>query len=79
MSGTGLRFTNHSEQENIPITFSTLCMGSKKQRARVGVTLKKQKLFSIFTLQTVRGNTPLAKPAANRKRGRQENTVICSI
>ena len=49
MSGTGRSLTNYPEQENIQTTFSTIYMGRNKQRARAGVILKKQKLFSIFT------------------------------
>ena len=50
-------------------------MGKGKQRARAGIVLERQKLFSIFTAKTVRGGMPLAKPSANRKRRGPENTV----
>ena len=67
--------TKNLKQENIQTTFLTLCMGKGKQRARAGIILERQKLFSIFTAKTVRGGMPLAKPFANKKRGGQDNTV----
>ena len=53
-------------------------MGRNKQRARAGIILERQKLFSIFTAKTVRGGMPLVKTPANRKRGVQDNSVSAS-
>ena len=82
-SGPGCELTNCLKQENIHIqtSFSTLCMGRNKQRARAGIILERQKLFSIFTAKTVRGGMPLVKTPANRKRGErgvQDNSVSAS-
>ena len=45
MSGTGRMLTKSSEQETFPSTFSTLGMGSSKQRARA-----RSKNYCVFSL-----------------------------
>ena len=74
-SGPVCELTNNLKQENIQTSFSTLCMGKGKQRARAGIILERKNLFSIFTAKTVRGGMPLAKPSANRKRGGPGNNI----
>ena len=74
-SGPGCALTSNLKQENMQTSFSTLCMGKVKQRARAGVILERENLFSIFTAKTVRGGMPLAKPSANRKRGGPGNNI----